>query len=125
MKKLLDPVPVPFGAHCARTLPIEERRWAVKVFPKGEPERFVAAIRLPLPKLPMRGWAEPSTRCIDELPRYFQFTEKIDAALLFSEPNGALQEAFKIEEFGVEADIFEVDPDPFSEATELVTGTDT
>ena len=116
MKKLI--ARVLYGAHCANKLPFEERRWAVKVFPKGEPARFVAAIQLPLPKLPMRGWVEPSTRSIDELPRYFQLTEKIDAALLFAEPNDALQEAFKIEEFGIEADIFEVDP--FSESTELV-----
>ena len=36
-------------------------------------------------------------------------TEKFDAALLFFDPQDALLEAFKIEEFGIDADILEVD----------------
>ena len=111
-----------YGAHCVNKRPFEERRWAVKVFPKGEQAKFVAAIQLPLPKMPVQGWVEPSTRSIDELPIYFQLTEKINAALLFPEPNDALMEAFKIEEFGIEADIFEVGE--FSEATELMARTE-
>jgi hypothetical protein len=86
-----------YGAHCVNRLAFEERRWAVKVFSKGEPARFVAAIQLPLPKIPLQGWVEPSTRSIDELPKYFQLTEKI------------------------EADIFEVDQ--LSEDSELVVRT--
>jgi hypothetical protein len=120
MKQLI--ARIRYGSQRRNKRPIEERRWAVKVFAKGETAKFVSAIQLPLPKMPVQGWVEPSTLSIDELPIYFQLTEKIEAALLFAEPNDALMEAFKIEEFGIEADIFEVGE--FSEATELVAGTE-
>lgn len=107
MKQLI--APMPYGAHQTNKLPIEERRWAVKVFPRGAPAQYVLSIQLPLPKLPMQGWAAPSVRSLDELPKYFQLTEKFEAALLFESPQDALMEAFQIEEFGVEADIVEVD----------------
>ena len=108
-----------YGADYTGGRPIEDRRWAVKVFPRGAAVQYIQAIQLPLPKLPVHGWVKPSVRTLDELTKYFQLTEKFEATLLFADPNDALHEAFKIEEFGIEADILEVER--FAKETEPAT----
>lgn len=114
-----DPDPYGYGAGQGSEVHTEARRWGVKVWPKDAQVQYLLSIQLPLPKIPLHGWVEPSVRRLDELPRYFQLTEVRQVALLFDEPNDALMEAFKIEEFGIEADVFEVDF--FDASTELMT----
>ena len=109
MSRILKTMTRPFGYARTANTPQADRRWVVTVHPAIGGRRFLEAIQLALPNLPLDRWQEQPARQPEQLPHYFRVTEKFGMALLFADPQDALMEAFKIEEFGIDADILEVD----------------
>lgn len=103
-----------YGADYTGGRPIEERRWGVKVLPKNAPPLFVVGFVMPRQTLPIGpsayDWTPPPNFSIEDLRGYFHLSEAREKAMLFESPNDAFHEAVRIEEVGIDADCFEVDP---------------
>lgn len=77
---------------------------------------------MPRQKLPIGppayDWMQRTNFSIEDLRRFYHLSEAREKAMLFESPNDAFHEAVCIEEVGIDADCFEVDP--LDEASEVV-----
>ena len=56
MRKILDTMMRPFGYARTGNTPEADRRWVVTVHPAMGGRKFLEAIQLALPNLPLHGW---------------------------------------------------------------------
>lgn len=111
-----------YGADYTSGRPTEERRWGIKVLPKNAPPLFVVGFVTPRQNLPIGPsqyfWTPRTDFTIGDLRGFYHLSEARENAILFESPNDAFHEAVRIEEVGIDADCFEVDP--LDEASEVL-----